>query len=242
MSKAKNIVAAGLTVLGNAVWWNVLANNNQLADQQNNTKMELVDVLSDSQQDESTFQIDLSLSPSDQIPQKKYEWIYAWFETNPESLNWEKIYNEDLSSIPTEVLKYWMLKKLNEIRVKNGLKPLKYDKNLEKVAQDFANDREKNWIKGLSHVDSQWRRPDDRIDDAWLLDNYVKEIYVNWTVEWIWENLSTFSWYTINTVYDAWMRSPGHKRNIVSKYVNSIWFGYTLQWNTVVCLFANVVK
>ena len=242
MGKASKIIATWLVIAWNVVaQWESLAPHNQLSNQQNKTKSELFVNFSNPTSNESTFYLDWIISPSNQVP-SKYTWIYAGFETNPESLDWQKIYNINVSEVPSEILKYGMLRKMNEIRKTHWLKPLKYDKKLEKVAQDFAYDREQNWPKKLSHIDSKWWRPDDRIEEAWLLGTYVQKIYKDGIVEWIWENLATFSWYNINTVYDAWMNSPWHRRNIVSPYLTSIWFWFTQQGNTIVCLFANVVK
>lgn len=233
MGKVKNLIAGWLAVLWSVVPWHAAINSEKVNTQRDTTNQEIVNVFAE-KQDNST--IDRNQNP------EKYTWIYAGFETNPESLDWQKIYNISLSEVPTEVLKYGMLRKMNEIRKTHWLKPLKYDKKLEEVAQDFANDREQNWPTNLSHIDSKWRYPDDRIEDAWLMYDYVEEIFKDGVVEWIWENLCTFSGYNINTVYDAWMNSPWHRRNIVSPYVTSIWYWFTKKWNTIVCLFANVVK
>ena len=244
MWKAKSLVAAGLAVLGNMVWWNAMANNNQLSNQKDNTQTELADVLANPQQDESTFQVDLSLSPSDQIPQKKYEWIYAGFDKNPESLDWEKIYDIDLADVPVEVLKYGMLRKMNEIRKAHWLKPLKYDKKLEKVAQDFADD-ERNpdrWNNPYPHADSKWRWVKKRLEDAGLIWSYIELVTVDYKKMWYGENMWSISWHTINSLYEDWMNSPWHRAAIISKYHTATWFGISVKWNVIVHEFWNVKK
>lgn len=242
MWKAKSLVAAGLAVLGNMVWWNAMANNNQLSNQKDNTQTELADVLANPQQDESTFQVDLSLSPSDQIPQKKYEWIYAGFDKNPESLDWEKIYDIDLADVPVEVLKYWMLKKMNEIRVEHGLKPLKYDKKLEKLAKNFADDnRDFNRRESsYPHADSKWRWVSQRFQDAWLLWPYIEVVTVDCIKRWYWENMGSISGHTINNLFEDWMNSSGHREAIISPYHNSVWFAINSENDLIVHEFGNV--
>ena len=219
--------------------WESLVPNAQLSNQQNNTKSELFVNFSNPTTDESTFYLDWIISPSSQVP-SKYTWIYAGFETNPESLDWQKIYNVSLSEIPPEILKYGMLRKINEIRKENWLKPLKYDRKLEKVAQDFAYDLKWTawWQPGhVLHEDSKWRDEYDRVQDAWLLWTYVEDSDNS-----IRENMATISWYTINTLFYDLMHSHFHKKAIISPYVNSVWFWYCKESNTIIQLFWQVKK
>lgn len=230
MGKIKNLIAWSLAVLWSVVPWQAM-NNSKFQSQQGETSTEIATIFDESKNPSTIY---LSQNP------EKYTWIYAGFETNPEGLDREKIYNISLSEIPPEVLKYGMLRKINEIREEYWLKPLKYDKKLEKVAQDFSDDikwtkRREPWH--VLHEDSKWRDEYDRVQDAWLFWNYVEK-----SDESIRENMMTISGYNINTLFYDLMHSHFHKKAIISKYVNSVWFWYCRDWNTIIQLFWQVKK
>lgn len=244
MGKASKILATWLVITWNVVaQWESLAAHNQLSNQQNKTKSELFVNFSNPTSNESTFYLDWIISPSNQVP-SKYTWIYAGFETNPESLDWQKIYNINVSEVPSEILKYGMLRKMNEIRKTHWLKPLKYDKKLEKVAQDFANDDRNydRWNNPYPHADSKWRWVKTRLQDAGLLWSYIELITVDYTPMWYGENMWSISGHTINSLYNDWMNSPWHREQIVSKYHNAVWFGISAKWNVIIHEFWNVKK
>jgi len=235
MGKIKNIVAGCLAVLWCTIPWQA-SNNLKIDSQRETTAQEIVNVFNENQNNLITINVN-------QNPEK-YSWIYEGFETNPESLDREKIYDIDLSEIPTEILKYGMLRKMNEIRKAKWLKPLKYDEKLEQVAQDFANDERdyERWNNPYPHADSKWRWVKQRLEEAWLLDNYIEIVVVDYKKMWYWENMWSISWHTINTLYEDRMNSPGHKIQIISKYHNSVWFGISTKSNVIVHEFWNVKK
>lgn len=181
---------------------------------------------------------DVNTTNTEILQKNSSEQLLDVFNVNPENLDREKINNMDIADVPIDVLRYWMLKKMNEIRKEKGLKPLKYDEKLASVAQNFANENlTRSQFK--THKDSQWRWPSDRIyDELW---DYVKEIYNNWFVEWVWENIWTVSGYTINSIFSARLHSEWHREALLSKYVNSVWFGINKSHNVIIHTFWNVL-
>lgn len=229
MWKLRNIIAWWLIVISNIIPWYAVTNNQKINSQKNDTNKEIVDVFTKNQVNSTIY---VNQNP------EKYTWIYAGFESNPESLDWDKIYNISLSEIPPEVLKYGLLRKINEIRKENWLKPLKYDKKLEQVAQDYAEDLKwTQWWKPwhILHQDSKWRDEYDRVRAAGLLWSYIEKSDNS-----VRENMSTISWYTINSLFYDFMNSYFHKKAIISQYVNSIWFWYCRESNTIIQLFWQV--
>jgi len=233
MGKVKNLIAGWLAVLWSVVPWHAATNSIKINSQRDTTNQEIVNVFAE-KQDNSTID-------RDQNPEK-YTWIYAGFETNPESLDWQKIYNISLSEVPIEVLKYGMLRKMNEIRKTHWLKPLKYDKKLEEVAQDFADDERdpERWNNPYPHADSKWRWVKTRLQEAWLLDGYIDIVVVDYKKMWYGENMWSISWHTINSLYEDWMNSPWHRAAIISRYHTATWFGIGVKWNVIVHEFGNV--
>lgn len=234
MSKIKNLIAGWLAVLWSVVPWQAM-NSTKVQSQQGETSTEIATIFDESKNPSTIY---LSQNP------EKYTWIYAGFETNPEGLDWQKIYNIDVADVPVEVLKYGMLRKMNEIRKTYWLKPLKYDKKLEKVAQDFADDERdyERWNNPSPHTDSKWKWVRWRFKESWLLWEYIEIIIVDGMEKWYWENMGSISWHTINSLYKDWMNSPWHKKQIISKYYNAVWFAINGKENVIVHDFWNVKK
>lgn len=234
MGRVKNLIAWWLAVLWSIVPWQAM-NTPKIQAQQEKTSTEIAAVLSETQNPSTIY---VNQNP------EKYTWIYAGFETNPENLDRQKIYNIDVADMPVEVLKYGMLRKMNEIRKANWLKPLKYDKKLEQLAQEFADDERdyERWNNPYPHADSKWRWVKTRLQDAGLLWSYIELITVDYTPMWYGENMWSISGHTINSLYNDWMNSPWHREQIVSKYHNAVWFGISAKWNVIVHEFWNVKK
>ena len=187
---------------------------------------------------------DVNTTNTEILQKNSSEQLLDVFNVNPENLDREKINNMDIADVPIDVLRYWMLRKLNEIRKANGVKPLKYDEKLASVAQNFANDdRDFEWWNNSNpHRDSKWLNCYNRLKNAWLIWNYIQTHVENGLIKWRWENLWSISWHTINTIFEDWMNSKWHKENILAKDINSVWFWYSLDWNIIVHVFWNVIK
>ena len=87
------------------------------------------------------------------------------------------------------------LQKVNEVRAANGLKALRFDVNLEKSSTTRDTEASQVW----SHT-----RPNG--SDFWTVDQ--KLVYG--------ENLAK-GYSNPNDVVNAWMASPSHKANLLSK-------------------------
>ena len=232
MRKIKNIIPWGLAILWSVMPWQAM-NNQKIQPQQQKINAKIATIFDENNNPSTIY---LNQNP------EKYTWIYAGFETNPESLDWQKIYGIDVADVPTEVLKYWMLRKMNEIRKWYWLKALKYDKKLEKAAQDFADDETdpERWNNPYPHADSKWRWVKTRLQEAWLLDGYIDIVVVDYKKMWYGENMWSISGHTINSLYNDWMNSPWHRAAIISKYHTATWFGISKKWNVIVHEFGNV--
>lgn len=169
---------------------------------------------------------------------------------------YEKKLNEPIFNLSEQEAKSIMLIRVNELRNEANksrkkwekeLKPFKYDKRLEEVAQWFANDRWdwKIWQTEW-HWDSEWNSIHQRLRKFWLEDKINKHI-VNYETKWFSENLvgtqglngESFS---IEIMLQALMNSPRHRDALLSSYTTSIWFGY-YEWATVfVQVFADFKK
>ena len=232
MGRVKNLIAWWLAILWSIVPWQAM-NTPKIQSQQEKTSTEIAAVLSETKNPSTIY---VNQNP------EKHTWIYAGFETNPESLDRQKIYDIDVADVPVEVLKYGMLRKMNEIRKANRLKPLKYDKKLEQLAQEFADDERdyERWNNPYPHADSKWRWVKKRFEDAWLLWSYIDIVTVDCIKRWYWENMWTISGHTINKLFDNRMHSPWHREAILSPYHNATWFAISVKNNLIVHEFWNV--
>lgn len=102
-----------------------------------------------------------------------------------------------------------MLTKLNEERVKNGLKPLVFSEKLREVARSHADDM---WRRQyFSHTNPDGKSPFDRLKDA-------KIVYLT-----AGENLALAP--TTDLAHDGLMASPGHRANILYPHFGKVGIG-----------------
>lgn len=101
-----------------------------------------------------------------------------------------------------------VLRLTNKERAAAGLKPLKIDETLSRAA--FWKAVDLAGAPKFEHKDTLGREPKDRIESFGYLD---------------WERLSeniAGGYLTSDEVVDAWMHSPGHRKNILDPKVNEI--------------------
>ena len=90
---------------------------------------------------------------------------------------------------------------VNEYRVRNGLLPLEWDPNLYRIALQQTEDmRDRNFI---SHVNPDGETPFDRLKNFYIF--YYRSA----------ENLAVGQT-SPEVVLSNWIRSPAHKRNLLS--------------------------
>jgi len=116
-----------------------------------------------------------------------------------------------------ELIVYYMVQQINEIRRDSGLQELVVDQNLTKTAQQYAQYLADN--KHYSHIDLQGKDACYRVNRVWY----------KWRC--LWENLSrsNTAWWAIGSIdFKQWrMRSEGHRKNLLHPSANSVWIGYT---------------
>ena len=98
----------------------------------------------------------------------------------------------------------------NDARAARGLEPLKVDRALHSVGHRFAADMARRGF--FDHVDPDGCDPGDRIE--------VKGRYITWG-----ENIAE-GYPDAAATCRGWLRSRGHRRNILDRHFTRIWAGY----------------
>ena len=115
----------------------------------------------------------------------------------------------DLDDIRDDVIRI-----TNQKRRKRGLDPLTGDDLLHKAAQGHADEMDAMG-RYLGHDSADGRDPGDRIDEV----NYDWRTYR--------ENVASGQ-KTAKEVVKAWMKSPGHRKNILSDDISEIGIGFAV--------------
>lgn len=135
---------------------------------------------------------------------------------NPQISNPDLIYPGQVLNIPTldsAVLNYEqeVVRLVNEIRAKNGLKPLTQDWELSRVARYKSQDMKDN--KYFSHTSPVYGSPFQMIKDFGISYRSAGE------------NIAR-GYATPQAVVNAWMNSSGHRANILNASYTRIGVGY----------------
>ena len=135
---------------------------------------------------------------------------------NPHIANPDLIYPGQTINIPTNdssVIAYEkeVVRLVNEIRVKNGLKELTYDWELSRVARYKSQDMRDN--KYFSHTSPVYGSPFQMIKNFGISYRSAGE------------NIAK-GYATPKAVVDGWMNSPGHRANILNASFTRIGVGY----------------
>src|SRR6478735_7711135 len=136
-------------------------------------------------------------------------------EANPQFKNPDLIYPNDKVNIPninaTKGIEVQVQQLVNNERSKAGLKPLQMDWELQRTARVKACDMAEN--KYFSHQSPTYGSPFDMMKQFGI------------TYKTAGENIA-YGQKTPAEVMNAWMNSPGHKANILSKNFTHIGVGY----------------
>lgn len=140
---------------------------------------------------------------------------------NPHIANPDLIYPGQILNIPTTdstVLNYEneVTRLVNEIRVKNGLKPLAADWELSRVARYKSQDMKDN--NYFSHTSPVYGSP----------FNMIKNFGISYRSAA--ENIAKGQ-RTPQAVVNAWMNSSGHRANILNPSYTKIGVGYVAEGN-----------
>ncbi|WP_079528856.1 CAP domain-containing protein [Halobacillus hunanensis] len=100
----------------------------------------------------------------------------------------------------------------NQARKKNGLKPLKINSELSKVAKKKSTDMAKN--NYFAHISPTYGSPIQMLKQFGIEFNYAAE------------NIAVGQ-KTPDEVVQDWLDSPGHRKNIMNEQVTQIGVGYT---------------
>lgn len=135
---------------------------------------------------------------------------------NPQIKNYDLIYPGQKINIPTldpTVTDYEqeVIRLVNEIRAKNGLKALAYDWELARVARYKSQDMKDN--RYFSHTSPVYGSPFQMIRDFGLSFRSAGE------------NIAK-GYATPQAVVDGWMNSSGHRANILNASFTHIGVGY----------------
>lgn len=142
-------------------------------------------------------------------------------ETNPQIANPNLIYPGQVLSIPTKdviVSSYEqeVIRLVNEIRVKNGLKELTYNWELSRVARYKSQDMKDN--KYFSHTSPVYGSPFQMMKSFGI------------TYRTAGENIARGQ-KSPQAVVNAWMNSSGHRANILNSSFTQIGVGYVADGN-----------
>ena len=140
---------------------------------------------------------------------------------NPQIQNFDLIYPGQTINIPTldsNVTSYEqeVIRLVNEIRAKNGLKALTYDWELARVARYKSQDMKDN--KYFSHTSPIYGSPFQMIKNFGLSFRSAGE------------NIAK-GYSTPQAVVNGWMNSSGHRANILSSSYTHIGVGYVSSGN-----------
>ena len=140
---------------------------------------------------------------------------------NPQIENYDLIYPGQIINIPstdTKAQSYEqeVIRLVNEIRVKNGLKALEYDWQLGRVARYKSQDMKDN--RYFSHTSPVYGSPFDMMKNFGLSYRSAGE------------NIA-MGQRTPQAVVDAWMNSSGHRANILNSSFTHIGVGYVADGN-----------
>lgn len=135
---------------------------------------------------------------------------------NPQIQNYDLIYPGQVINIPTldtSVTAYEqeVIRLVNEIRVKNGLKPLTYDWELSRVARFKSQDMKDN--RYFSHSSPVYGSPFQMIRSFGISFRSAGE------------NIAR-GYATPQAVVNGWMNSSGHRANILNAGYTHIGVGY----------------
>lgn len=139
--------------------------------------------------------------------------------TPPPSPNQEKIPDRAGQEETTEGLteiQLQVIKLTNQQREKNGLAPLKSDVQLAQVAQTKSEDMSAN--KYFSHTSPTYGSPFDML----------KQFGVSYRTAA--ENIAAGQ-RSADEVVNAWMNSPGHRKNILNQDITHIGVGHAVNGN-----------
>ncbi len=142
-------------------------------------------------------------------------------EENPHISNPELIYPGQIITIPSkdsavESFEKEVIRLVNEIRVKNGLKTLKEDWELSRVARYKSQDMKDN--KYFSHTSPVYGSPFQMMKSFGI--SYKSAA----------ENIAKGQ-KTPEAVVNAWMNSSGHRANILNASFTKIGIGYVKDGN-----------
>ncbi|MBE6716670.1 MAG: SafA/ExsA family spore coat assembly protein [Ruminococcaceae bacterium] len=142
-------------------------------------------------------------------------------EANPQIANPDLIYPDQVLNIPASdyaalSFEKEVIRLVNEIRVKNGLKELKYNWELSRVARYKSQDMKDN--KYFSHTSPVYGSPFEMIKNFGI------------TYRSAGENIARGQT-TPESVVNAWMNSSGHRANILNSSFTQIGVGYVADGN-----------
>lgn len=140
---------------------------------------------------------------------------------NPQIANPDLIYPDQVLNIPASdyaalSFEKEVIRLVNEIRVKNGLKELKYNWELSRVARYKSQDMKDN--KYFSHTSPVYGSPFEMIKNFGI------------TYRSAGENIARGQT-TPESVVNAWMNSSGHRANILNSSFTQIGVGYVADGN-----------
>lgn len=140
---------------------------------------------------------------------------------NPQIKNYDLIYPGQVINIPTvdaSVTSYEqeVIRLVNEIRVKNGLKALTYDWELSRVARIKSQDMKDN--KYFAHNSPTYGTPFQMIKNFGISFRSAGE------------NIAK-GYATPQAVVNGWMNSSGHRANILNASYTKIGVGYVASGN-----------
>jgi uncharacterized protein YkwD len=132
-----------------------------------------------------------------------YEFLFAWPQREVYARRVAGL--TDLAAVRKE-----MFERVNAARAAAGLEPVLADPRLNTAAQKHADDM---LVRGYyNHLTPEGLTPRDRVEDAGLFSSLVAE------------NIAEGE-FSVDEVMDGWMKSAGHRANILNPRMTSLGIG-----------------
>ena len=210
-------------------------------------------VMQDTMGNLTTMQTDIQLEKlQTEISEKEIQQIQKKVDKMKKE-EFKKLINTPIAELPSNeveyLFKFWMARRINEMRKEKKLKTLKRDKRLERVAQDLVEQKiidgkELPWDYPTEHESLDGLYIYERLKNAGLHPRYHHQPDgLDW---WVGENIGrcgNLHYTTIEMLMQEvsnYQKHPGHARALFDPSVTKVGIGYKGGYLRLVQVFADI--